>query len=138
MLAALTSHSSIKEQTVEPLIVFFWLLVAIIALVAIVFRFLSLRSRLSFLKTFVEKGEVIPPALLSEEPRRWDHRGFVVAGILMVGLAAAMCLFGLIINSDMLNQSPADPDHHILFMSVFPLCMGFASFAAGRYLRAHG
>lgn len=128
----------------EPLIVFFWLLVGVITVIVIIFRHLGQRNRIALLRSLVEKGQPIPTGLFSEEPKRWDHRGFIVAGILLIGLAVATSLFGLAagnllaVTVTTLHGVEREKDSTVLFLSLFPLCLGGASIVAGRYLRSHG
>jgi hypothetical protein len=133
-----------QPMDMEPLIVFFWTLVAVITVIAMSFRHLSQRNRVALLRNLVEKGQPIPTGLFSEEPRRWDHRGFMVAGILLIGMAVATALFGWAVGS-MLGETVTtakgvvrEKNNYVLFLSLFPLCLGGASIVAGRYLRAHG
>jgi hypothetical protein len=122
----------------EPVVAFFWLMVGTIAVAAIVFRYLRERSRLALLRTLVEKGQSLPHNLLQEGSRDWDHRGFVVASILLAGLSLATALFGITILSGLLHGVHMEKDNLVLILSLFPFCLSAACMAAGRYLRSHG
>jgi hypothetical protein len=128
----------------EPLIALFWLLVGTVAVTALVLRFLGERSRNGLLRVMVEKGQPLPPDLMRDTPRSWDPRGFIVAGILLIGLGAATALFGAAIASglmwaDCTNCGHQDtPGRMVLFLSLFPFCLGAACLVIGRYLKPNG
>jgi hypothetical protein len=122
----------------EPVVAFFWLMVGAIAVTATVFRYLRERSRLALLRTIVEKGQPMPANLFQESPRAWDHRAFVVAGILLGGISVAMALIGITIRSGLLHGVYTEKDNLVLILSLFPFCLGAACMVAGRYLRSHG
>lgn len=122
----------------EPVIAFFWLMVGTIAVTAIVFRYLRERARIGLLRVLVEKGQTLSPDIFQETPRAWDPRGFVVAGIFMAGISAAMALVGLTITSGWLHGVQTERDNLVLISSVVPLCLGAACVGAARYLRSHG
>jgi hypothetical protein len=122
----------------EPVVAFFWLMVGTIAVTATVFRYLRERSRLALLRTLVERGQSLPHDFLQEGPRDWDHRGFVVAGILLAGLSLATALLGIAIQSGLLHGVHTEKDNLVLILSLFPFCIGAACMVAGRYLRSHG
>jgi hypothetical protein len=128
----------------EQIVVLFWLMVGIIAVTAIIFRYLGERGRNALLRALVEKDQPLPPGLLRETPQTWDPRGFVVAGILLIGLGAATALFGLALASglmwaDCTNCGDDDaPARMVLFLSLFPFCLGAACLVIGRYLKSNG
>jgi hypothetical protein len=84
------------------------------------------------------KANRCPPNLLQESPRAWDHRGFVVAGILLAGLSVAIALIGVTIQSGLLHGVHTEKDNLVLILSLFPFCLSAACVVAGRYLRSHG
>lgn len=122
----------------EPVVAMFWLMVGVIAVTSIFFRYLRERNRNALLQTLVEKGQTISPNLFYEAPGHWDHRGFIVAGILLIALGLATALFGWTISGGLLHGVKTEKDNLVLFLSLFPFILGGASMVAGRYLRSHG
>lgn len=122
----------------EPVVAFFWLMVGTISVAAIVFRYLRERGRLTLMRALVEQGQPLPSDLFQEVSRSWDPRGFVVAGILLMGLSAGLALAGLTLSSGLLHETQGDKDGLLLILSLVPFCLGAACMVAGRYLRSHG
>ena len=122
----------------EPVVALFWLMVGVIAVTSIFFRYLRERSRNALFQTQLEKGQAIPPNLFYETSVPWDHRGFTVVGILLIALGLATALFGWSISPGLLHRVETEKDNLVLFVSLFPLILGGASMVAGRYLRSHG
>ena len=129
----------------DAIVILFWLMVATISVTSIFFRYLGLSSRNSLLKMMVDKGHPIPPELLQDKlvnrqpglPNLpWDHRGMVVMGIFLLGLGAAMALFGAAVANGMVFELHGDRrENGTLFFSLFPFSLGVAAIAAGIYLR---
>jgi hypothetical protein len=136
------------------IIALFWLLVGVVATTALILRFLSERGRNSILRALVDKGQPLPADLMRETPRSWDPRGFVVAGVLLIGLGVATALFGAAVANGMVFDLEATRhtmsngvvtevkytrrENVILFLSLFPFCLGVACLVIGRHLKANG
>jgi hypothetical protein len=122
-------------------VIAFWNVVAIVAVCAIIFRFLGERSRNRLFQSLVEKGQPLPPDLMRETPRAWDPRGFVVAGILLLALGVATALFGLAVSSGLAWDDAASsggPSRMVMLLSLFPFCLGGACLLIGRLLKTNG
>jgi hypothetical protein len=122
----------------EPVVAFFWLMVGTISVTAIIFRYLRERGRMALLRALVEKGHPFPNEIFQDPPSSFDHRSFVVAGILLVGLSAGLALAGLTLTSGVLHETQGEKDGLVLILSLIPFCLGAACMVAGRYLRSYG
>jgi len=118
-------------------VIFFWLMMAIIAVSAIYFRHATAARRSQVIQAMVEKGAPVPPDLFQEPRRRpIGSHTFIAAGILLLGTATATLVFFLALTSSMFN----DRDHvprFLPFISAFPFFIGIACLLVGRYLKSH-
>jgi hypothetical protein len=106
-------------------------MVGIVAVTAIIFRYLGERGRNALLRALVEKDQPLPPGLLQETPGSWDPRRFIAAGMLLIGLGVATALFGVLVSSGDLPGLTDGRDNLVLAISLFPFCLGGACYPEG-------
>jgi len=117
--------------------IFFWLMIAIIAVSALYFRYATGAKRSQVIQAMVEKGVPLPPDLFQEPRRRpIGSRTFIAAGILLLGTATACLVFFLALTSSVLNDHDQAP-RFVPFISAFPFCIGIACLLVGRYFKSH-
>ncbi len=115
---------------------FFWLVIAAIAIAGMYFRYAASTARDRAIQAMAEKGLPLPPDLFQEPRRRpIGIRTFTAAGILLLGLAAAMLVFFWALTSS--NFGDAAQERFLPFLSAFPFFIGIASLLVGRYYKSH-
>lgn len=117
--------------------VVFWLVIGAIVIAAIYFSHKTRTDRIRLLQTLAEKGQPIPPELLSGVDWGGSKGGvnYVARGIILISIGLAMVAFFLA------ARFSGGGGHSSLvapFLGAFPLFLGLAYLGIGLYQRRHG
>lgn len=103
----------------------FWLAVGAIGVAGVIGNSYVAAKKTALIENFVDKGLPIPPQLL-ESRKKYDWRGFMVAGVILVAIALALILLGCVMVMTIGKQNP-DPGIILVPVSgAFPLLIGLA------------
>ena len=115
----------------------FWVIVAIIAICAIFFRYRESVSRDRTIQTLAEKGQPIPPHLLHGDYYRgygywgWRYRRPYRAGIILICVGVAIFLS----SAGRRGFDPNDWHNWATSGALFPLLIGVALVVSGMFDR---
>ncbi|HEY1709791.1 MAG TPA: DUF6249 domain-containing protein [Rhizomicrobium sp.] len=109
--------------------IIFWGSIAIVAIAAIVFRFLELHSRNKTLQVLAEKGHPIPPEIFTSSTINY-HRtaNSFRAGIILMALGIATAIFFYAMTSDSIFAGPITGVNWLPALGVPPFMLGLALF----------
>jgi peptidoglycan/LPS O-acetylase OafA/YrhL len=115
----------------------FWVVIAVIAICAIFFRYRENVSRDRTIQTLAEKGQTIPPELLHGGYHRgygyygWRYRRPYRAGIILICVGVAIFLS----SAGHRNFDPNDWHEWATSGALFPLLIGVALVVSGMFDR---
>ena len=109
--------------------IIFWVAIATIAVVSIVFRFFEQHSRHKTLRILAEKGHPIPPEIFTSDPVSY-HRtaNSFRAGILLMSIGIATAVFFYAMTSNSIFQGPIQGVNWLPALGIIPFMLGFALF----------
>jgi peptidoglycan/LPS O-acetylase OafA/YrhL len=108
----------------------FWIVIGIIAVAGIIFRFLEQLSRDRTIRTLAEKGQAIPPELVRGDVQnccRRRYRGSLRGGLVLMAVGAGLTLMSWQGHSDF-------GDAHVYWLpgvGAIPFLIGVALVIAG-------
>jgi hypothetical protein len=110
-----------------------WVLIAIVIGAIVYFRYRTSIERIRLMQSLIEKGQPIPPELLTGNAKKRDP---VARGIMLISIGLATGLFFWAMTSGYFGEK--DPDSWLPFFGAFPLFIGIAYLTIGLYQRRHG
>lgn len=115
----------------------FWVAIGAMVIAAIYFKHKGRADRIKLLQTLAEKGQPIPPELLSGADLGKGSVNYIARGIILISIGLAMILFLLaavgVFSGTMERDGIAAP-----LLGAFPLFIGLAYLGIGLYQRRHG
>lgn len=116
----------------------FWIVIGVIAVAAIYFRYLEQASRDKTLRTLAEKGQSIPPELLRYDGRTYGYRGggTIRGGLILmaVGAGVAIMFWGMT-GYDSSIEGMAARGAWLPTLGAIPFLIGVALFLSGLFDR---
>ncbi len=104
-----------------------WVVIGLIAVAAIVFRFLEQASRHKMLRTLAEKGQPIPPEIFTSRAEAYHRTAASFrAGIILMSIGVATAIFFFAMTSDSVFAGPIHGVNWLPVLGVIPFMLGFA------------
>jgi hypothetical protein len=118
----------------ESVVAIFWVAIVIIVFVGCFFSYRERTSRHRMIETLAEKGQAIPPELLTNgrgNGRDWRYANPIQSGIFLMCIGVALAVFFWAMNGGgTLFQGERGPDW-LPFVGIFPFMVGLARLLAG-------
>ena len=105
----------------------FWGAIALVAIAAIVFRYLELHSRNKTLQILAEKGHTIPPEIFTSSAVNYHRTANTFrAGIILMALGFATSIFFYAMTSNSIFAGPIEGVGWLPALGVPPFMLGLA------------
>jgi len=117
--------------------IIFWSAIVIIVVVGNFFRYRSQASRHRVIETMVQKGQPVPPELLSSSrgDRDYRYRDPIQSGIFLMCIGVALAVFFWAMTGGGNYFEGEHMPSWLPFVGIFPFMVGLARFLAGLFDR---
>ena len=115
----------------------FWGAIVLIVVIANFFSYKSMASRHRMVETLAQKGQPIPPELLtSGRDRSYRYHNPIQSGIFLmcIGVALAVFFWAMSGGGDLIDSTDHIP-HWLPVIGIFPFMVGLARFLGGLFDR---